>query len=71
MAESVPGLDTLLSLVVLTDILLVVGSVALWRRGDRRRAGLMAVLAVVMAANVAIWSFPAGPGVGATAPAGK
>ncbi|NKJ02104.1 hypothetical protein FHW92_004206 [Novosphingobium sp. SG707] len=43
---------------VLAVILLVIGSGALWRRGVRKQAILMIVLAVILGANVAIWSLP-------------
>jgi hypothetical protein len=52
-------MDVALSLAVLAVILLVIGSGALWRRGVRKQAILMIVLAVVLGANVAIWSLPA------------
>jgi hypothetical protein len=47
--------DTMMSLVVLAVIALVLGAVALWRRGERLRAGLMVVAALVIAGNIAIW----------------
>lgn len=51
-------LDTALSLLVIASVALLGGAYLQWRRGNRRQAGLMLVLAVVMAANVAIWSVP-------------
>jgi hypothetical protein len=54
-----------LSLLVLTTLAMLIGAVALWRRGgSRKQIALMLVLAVVLAANVAIWSLPV-PGGGA------
>jgi hypothetical protein len=50
--------DTMMSLVVLAAIALVLGAIALWRRGERLRAGLMVVAALVIAGNIAIWSVP-------------
>ncbi|MCJ2181230.1 hypothetical protein MTR62_00685 [Novosphingobium sp. 1949] len=48
-----------LSLLVLTTLALAAGAVFLWRReGYRRQAALMLVLALVLAANVAIWTVP-------------
>lgn len=52
-------LDTVLSLVMLTLLALLGGALVLWRRGERRKALLMALLALVMAGNVAIWAIPA------------
>lgn len=51
-------LDTALSLLVIAAVALLGGAYIQWRRGNRKQAGLMLVLAVVMAANVAIWSVP-------------
>jgi hypothetical protein len=51
-------LDTALSLLVITAVALLGGAYLQWRRGERKRAGLMLVLAVIFAANVAIWSVP-------------
>jgi hypothetical protein len=50
--------DLILSLVMLTAVALIAGAVFQWRRGGRRQAGLMLVLAVVMIANVLIWTVP-------------
>lgn len=50
--------DFVISLVVLAMILLLGGAAWLWRKGVRKQALLMAVLALVMAANVAIWLVP-------------
>lgn len=48
-----------LSVLVLAMIALVVGAFALWRRGgSARQIGLMLLLAVVMAVNIAIWTLP-------------
>lgn len=48
-----------LSVLVLTAIALVLGSIALFRRhGYRKQAMLMLLLAAVMAVNVAIWTLP-------------
>ena len=48
---------TMLSIVMLGAILLIIGAV-LFRRGQRRQAGLMVVAALVALANVAIWTIP-------------
>ncbi len=51
-------LDIVLSIVMLAALALIAGAVFLWRRGDRKRAGLMGFLAVIMLVNVAIWTIP-------------
>lgn len=51
-------LETALSLMVIAVPALLGGAYLQWRRGNRRPAGLMLVLAAVMAINVAIWSVP-------------
>ena len=49
---------TMLSITMLGAILLIVGAVLLFRRGQRKQAGLMVVAALVAIANVAIWTIP-------------
>jgi hypothetical protein len=51
-------MDGVLSLVMLTALALVAGAVVLWRRGVRRQASLMVLLAMVMIVNVLIWTVP-------------
>lgn len=50
--------DAALSLAMLTALALMAGAVFLWRKGERQRPGLMAILAAVMITNVVIWSLP-------------
>jgi len=50
--------DAALSLAMLTAFALLAGAVFLWRRGERQRPALMAILAAVMITNVVIWSLP-------------
>jgi uncharacterized membrane-anchored protein len=50
--------DTALSIVVLGVVALVLGAIALWRRGVRRQALLVLLLAAIAAGNVAIWVVP-------------
>ncbi|MDE2436150.1 MAG: hypothetical protein KGM49_07820 [Sphingomonadales bacterium] len=50
--------DTILSILVLAAFAMVIGAVAWWRRGMRKQAALMLVLALVIAGNVAIWVIP-------------
>lgn len=52
--------DTIMSILMLTGVLLTGGAVLVFRKGDRRRALLMLVAALVMFANVAIWLVPVG-----------
>ena len=57
---------TVLSILMLAAIAMVAGAVILWRqRGATKQVWLMLVLAVVLAANVAIWVVPS---VNGTAP---
>jgi hypothetical protein len=51
-------MGTTLSIVVLGVIALVLGAIALWRRGVWRQALLMLLLAAIAAGNVAIWVVP-------------
>ena len=50
--------DLLLSILMLTGVALLGGAVMVFRHGDRRRAVLMIIAALVMFANVAIWTIP-------------
>lgn len=50
--------DLLLSILMLGGLALLVGSLFVFRSGDRRRALLMLIAALVMFANVAIWMIP-------------
>lgn len=61
--------DIALSLAMLMVFALPVGAIVLWRRGgSRKQIALMLVLAVIMAANVAIWVVPTQQGA---SPAGQ
>ena len=58
---------TVLSILMLTAIVMLLGAVYLWRqRGTSKQVWLMLVLAIVLLANVAIWVVPSQNG---TAPA--
>lgn len=50
--------DLLLSIVMLAGIALLGGAVIVFRSGDRKRALLMVIAALVMLANVVIWTIP-------------
>ncbi|RVQ66512.1 hypothetical protein EKN06_10885 [Croceicoccus ponticola] len=50
--------DVALSLLVLGVFAMIVGAWLAWKRGDRKRMALMAILAAVMAMNIAIWTIP-------------
>lgn len=56
--------DLALSLSMLAAVALLGGAIVLFRRGERRRALLMAVAGLVALANVAVWSIPAPPPAG-------
>ena len=56
-------IDTALSLMVIASVALMIGAVVLWRRGGaRKQALMMAGLALILAANVAIWVLPTAGG---------
>ena len=57
------SLNLVLSLVMLAALALLIGAIAAWRRGQRKQALLMAVLAVVLGINLAIWTVPDSRGV--------
>lgn len=51
--------DAALSLTMLAALALLAGAAVLWvKRGERRKALMMALAALVALANVAIWSLP-------------
>jgi len=50
--------DTIMSVLMLTGVVLTGGAIYIFRKGDRRRALLMLVAALVMFANVAVWLVP-------------
>ncbi len=52
-----PLASTLLGIAMLGVFALLWGGWRIWRCGDRRKAVLMFCVAVMVAANVAIWSF--------------
>lgn len=61
--------DIALSLTMLMVLALPIGAFVLWKRGgSRKQVGLMLVLAVIMALNVAIWVVPDSKGA---APVGQ
>jgi hypothetical protein len=52
-------MDLVLAIMMLTAMGLVAGAYYLWRRGaSRLQIALMLVMALVLVANVAIWSLP-------------
>lgn len=53
-----PMADLALSLMVLCAVVMTVAAFFAFRRGDSKQGGLMLVLAVVLAINVAIWTLP-------------
>lgn len=52
-------MDTVLSIIVLAAMALLAGAWFLWRRGgSKKQVFLMILLAMIMVANVAIWTIP-------------
>ena len=51
-------ITTVLSLLTLAVLLMLLGAVLQWRRGERRKALLLVILALVAGINVAIWTVP-------------
>ena len=57
-------MDTVLSILVIAASALLAGAFVLWRRGaPLKQISLMILLALVMIANVLIWTIPEGSGV--------
>jgi uncharacterized membrane protein len=50
--------DVPLSLAMLTAFALIAGALYLFRLGERQRPALMLLLAVILFANVVIWTLP-------------
>lgn len=51
-------ITTVLSLLTLAVLLMLAGAALQWRRGERRKAILLVILALVAGLNVAIWTVP-------------
>jgi len=52
-------MDMVLSILVLAALALIAGAIFAWRKGiPKKQIGLMLLLAVIMAVNVAIWTVP-------------
>ena len=51
-------MNLVLSVMMLAAAALLIGAVVLWRRGVRKQAGLMVLLAVIAIVNVMIWTVP-------------
>jgi uncharacterized membrane protein YhiD involved in acid resistance len=50
--------DLIISIFMAAGLALGVGAIILFRRGNAKRAGLMAIAALIMFGNVAIWLVP-------------
>lgn len=58
-------MDWIFSLVTLAALALLLGALALWRRGGaQRQVWLMLLLAAVMIANLLVWAVPLPEGAG-------
>lgn len=55
-------MSLILSILMLAGLALCVGSVLAFRRGFKRQSVLMVIAALVMFANVGIWSLPTASG---------
>lgn len=51
-------MNLVLSVLMLAAGVLLIGAVVLWRRGVRKQAALMVLLALIAVANVLIWTVP-------------
>ncbi len=51
-------LSTVLSLLAFAVVITLAGAALQWRRGERRKAVLLVILAIVAAMNLAIWTVP-------------
>ncbi|ABC62527.1 hypothetical protein [Erythrobacter litoralis] len=58
--------DVVLSVLMLAAFALLLGAFALWRKGVRKQAGLMVVLAIIAVGNVLIWTVPDADGTAPT-----
>lgn len=63
-------ITTVLSLLTLAVLLMLAGAILQWRRGERRKATLLVILALVAGINVAIWTVPYESGEAPVARAG-
>jgi membrane-associated phospholipid phosphatase len=56
-------MSIVLSIVMLAALALVLAAILAWRKGlPKKQIGLLLLLALVMAVNVAIWTVPDGEG---------
>lgn len=56
-------LDFALSVLMLAVVALLLAAFVLWRRGVRKQAALMVLLALIGIANVLIWTIPDAEGL--------
>lgn len=50
--------DLVMSIMVLAAIALALGAIAMFRRGQRKQAGLMVIMVLVIVVNLGIWLLP-------------
>lgn len=51
-------ITTVLSVLTLAILLMLAAAALQWRRGERRKAALLLILALVAGLNLAIWTVP-------------
>lgn len=64
-------ITTVLSVLTLAILLMLAAAFLQWRRGERRKAALLFILALVAGLNVAIWTVPYDSGEAPVSRAGE
>lgn len=62
--------DLIISLFMISGVALLIGALVIFRRGNRKHAGLMLIAAAVMFINVGIWLAPTDNGATLANPRG-
>lgn len=64
--RAITMMDLVLSVLMLAAFALLIGAAVLWRRGIRKQAAMMVLLAVIAVGNVLIWTVPDAGGAAPT-----